>query len=113
MLYDHERAERAALGFPPYARLVNIVLSGTSALDVEAAARSVGAALTADLGAPASVVGPSPAPIARLKGQWRWHVVVKSPGRDSIAPAVGAAVARVRLPTGVTLITDVDPVGML
>ena len=112
-LYEHEGAERAALGFPPYARLVNIVLSGTNASEVEAAARSVGAALTADLGPPASVVGPSPAPIARLKGQWRWHVVVKSPGPDSIARTVGAAVARVRLPASVTLITDVDPVGML
>jgi len=26
-----------------------------------------------------TVLGPAPCPIMRLKGKWRWHVLVKSP----------------------------------
>ena len=112
-LYEHERAERAALGFPPYARLVNVIASGPVPADVEGTARAAAAALAESLPAPAAVVGPSPAPIARIKGQWRWHAVVKSPDEASIAAAVGDALARIHTPLNVTLIADVDPVGML
>jgi len=112
-LYAHERAERAVLGFPPYGRLVNVVISGPAQAEVERTARAAVAALNDWVGQSGSVVGPSPAPIARLKGHWRWHAVVKAPLGSHVIGSVGSALATVRTPAGITLIADVDPVSML
>jgi primosomal protein N' (replication factor Y) len=58
-------------------------------------------------------VGPSAAPIARLKGNWRWHLVLKAPVDAAVPALLGTMLAAIRVPAGVSCIVDVDPVGML
>ena len=57
------------------------------------------------------VLGPAPAPIARVKGHWRSHVLIKSPDAAAIEKAVAAA-ADGRL-SAAKLIVDVDPMSLL
>jgi len=113
LLYEQEAEERAALGFPPFGRIVNVVFSGTSAGDVRSAARDAAAAVLDVLPDGWELVGPSTAPIARLKGNWRWHFLVKAPVDAAVSGVVGAALQGVATREGVTRIVDVDPVGML
>lgn len=113
VLYAREREERRALGFPPYGRIANVVFTGAAEPEVERAARAAAGALEAALGAPFAVVGPSPAPIARLKGQWRWHVLVKGDEQADVPGALDAALRGVKTPHGVTMIIDVDPVSLM
>jgi len=56
------------------------------------------------------ILGPSVAPIERIKGLWRWHALVKAPDSALLHKAL-AAVERKRGP--VQLSMDVDPVAML
>jgi len=58
-------------------------------------------------------VGPASAPIERIKGNWRWHFLVKAPAGDQIGRIVAVGLAEAPVPDGVTRIVDVDPVGML
>jgi len=59
------------------------------------------------------VLGPSEAPLARLKGRTRWHLWLRAPERKPLRQVVrglqraGAPVGRVRLTV------DVDPVSAL
>jgi primosomal protein N' (replication factor Y) len=55
-----------------------------------------------------SVLGPAPCPIARLKGRWRWHVLVKASEPRAIGRVVRAIGAR-----GRSVIVDRDPVSLL
>ncbi|MBM3986004.1 MAG: primosomal protein N', partial [Planctomycetes bacterium] len=109
----HELPLRLEAGYPPFARLVRVVVHAA----LEPAARTR-ATLLADLlrGKPlpgVEVLGPAPAPIVRIAGQFRWHLVVKC----SDDAAVGAALERLGGQSAggrsVRVLVDVDPVGML
>jgi primosomal protein N' (replication factor Y) len=114
-----ELERRRALGYPPFARLVNLRLDGKDAAKVERAARELGATLRRDarplgLGDDA-VLGPAPAPLARVRGRHRWQVLLR--GADVRALRALARIASTRAPalrrSSVRLVIDVDPYSML
>lgn len=112
-LYASESRDRSDLGFPPYGRIVNIVLSGKTATAVREAAYAAAEGIRAVLPEGWEVVGPAAAPIERIKGNWRWHLLVKAPLDGDASAIVRKGLEGVGTPEGVTRIVDVDPVGML
>ena len=101
-------ALRRQRGLPPYTRLVKLVYSSTNAKRAQEEAERLARQLRhriEDMGiAGADIYQCAASFIARLRGRYRWQVVVR--GSD---PA--AAVAGVSLPPGWTV--DVDPVSLL
>jgi primosomal protein N' (replication factor Y) len=78
-----ELAARQRAGYPPYARLVRLQYSATNPRTAREEARRMQRALTqrrAERGDDANVIGPSPAYIPRLRGRWRWQLLLR--GRD-------------------------------
>jgi primosomal protein N' (replication factor Y) len=59
------------------------------------------------------VLGPAPAPIAKLRGNFRFHIQVHGPDDMQLRRAVRDAADRLKTPDGVMWIADVDPVDML
>ncbi len=114
---ERELAVRREAGYPPYTRLAAVLFSGKRESDVEAIATRVAGALRAD---PAlegvEVLGPAPQALARLRGQHRWHLLLKATHaarvRAAAARALDAAEAEPR-PRRVRVIADVDPVEVL
>jgi primosomal protein N' (replication factor Y) len=111
-----ELAAREELDYPPFGHLVAIRLDGPEARDVEAEAARLAerarAMMPADRGV--TVLGPSEAPLARLKGRTRWHMWLRARERRdlraflrALVPAGGARSGSVRLTV------DVDPVSAL
>jgi primosomal protein N' (replication factor Y) len=103
-----ELRSRRSLGYPPYTRMTVLRLDAA----LEAAGRE-GAILVAEhatrAGGPAVVLrGPAPAPIARIRGRFRFQVWLASVERAGLAAATAAALA-VKLPREVRLAVDVDP----
>jgi primosomal protein N' (replication factor Y) len=58
-----------------------------------------------------TVLGPAPCPLMRLKGKWRWHVLVKSAERRALGRVVRAWRAKAHRGGGV--IVDRDPQSLL
>jgi primosomal protein N' (replication factor Y) len=54
------------------------------------------------------VVGPTPAPLARLRGRWRVHLLLRAPARPPLRDAL-RAIAALEVPRGVHRVIDVDP----
>jgi len=106
--YEHEIAHRRRAGYPPFSRLVRLVVRSKNRERGLAEATRVADELRLERDvegrADPDVLGPTPPYIARLRGQYRWQIVLR--GRD---PA--ALVARVRLGDHWTI--DVDPEGLL
>ncbi|HQR47342.1 MAG TPA: primosomal protein N', partial [Thermoanaerobaculia bacterium] len=100
---------RRAFRYPPFAHLLLALFSDADRSKAEEAARGAGAALA---GCPASarvrLLGPAPAPLERLKGVWRFHLLVKADRREAIAEA-GEFLARLPEPPRL----DVDPQSLL
>lgn len=107
--YEQLRAERQAAKYPPFRRLVNIVLSGPSSPAVIAAAHQVGDRLRSnpDL----DVLGPVDCVLERLKERWRQHLLVKLPPDSTPAP-VGEALLGFA-PKQVQIVVDVDPYSLM
>ena len=110
-----ELARREALCFPPYARLCAVRLQGNVEARVQAAAeRLAGRArdLQRSRGGEVDVLGPAPAPIARLRGKHRFQLLLRARDHGPIH-RLCRALFEVPLPPGVELSADVDPVGLL
>jgi primosomal protein N' (replication factor Y) len=112
--YAEELGHRGALAYPPFGRLVRIVVSSTDEARARAAAEEL--ARSIEPGEPPSfeVLGPAPAPLARLRGRHRMQILIKGDDRRAVR-AAGARLRRAAagLPEGVEALVDVDPVSML
>lgn len=106
---DSELAFRRAFRYPPYALLLLALWSGDDASRAESGARAGHAALAeAFAGTTVRLLGPAPAPIERIKGLWRFHLLVKATRREEIAKAARILGALKEPPR-----IDVDPQNML
>ncbi len=78
---EAETADRSGPGYPPHIRIANLVVSGPDeaavADDAERLAEWLEEMVEAS-GQDVSLVGPAPCPIDRLRGRWRWHMLLKS-----------------------------------
>ncbi len=114
-----EMVERREPRYPPWVRLVNVVLSspdrGLAASAAEAAADWVRRRIARSPGgAAAELVGPAPSPIERLHGRWRWHFFVRSTSPKAVGEAARSLAEDLALPAGdVRLALDRDPVALL
>jgi primosomal protein N' (replication factor Y) (superfamily II helicase) len=93
---------RRALRFPPYTRMVLCTVSHSEDARAEAAARRVVAEVSGKLGAGSGldVLGPTPAFLHRLRGEYRWQFTVRGEVIERAFPL---------LPRGRGWSIDVDP----
>ena len=84
---ERELEERREPAYPPFVRLANVVFSGRSERIVQETASAAadwieGLVRARDI-PHLEIVGPAPCPIDRLRGRWRWHLLLKG---DEPAP---------------------------
>jgi len=110
--YRHEIDFRKELRYPPFARLANIVCFDESPTEAQARASRLAHVLRLEVGNSAEVIGPAPAPLAKLKGSYRFHVIVRS-GPDAPLPEqIHRAMSRLSGAQKQRIAIDVDPVSM-
>ncbi|MEK6814836.1 MAG: primosomal protein N' [Nitrospirota bacterium] len=113
---ETELSARREVRYPPFVRLVRVLITGTDEVRVSAAAARGAAAMREAGGKEIEVLGPAPAPLARLKGKFRWHVLLKGkePGRlKDLARRGSLAIQRVPGASSLSVLIDVDPVGLM
>ena len=118
--YNQVLAERRELLYPPFSRLIRLLVLGRRQEPVWERARELRSRLTpAQKGI--TILGPASAPFERLRGQWRVHLLIKS---DRALDPDGIRLHRhtfSNIPRswlegargGVRLKIDVDPVNLL
>jgi primosomal protein N' (replication factor Y) len=108
--FDGEMVQRREYGYPPFAGLVRLLWSGPSAANVQLVATAHGQRVRAAAEV-CTVLGPNPAGLAFLKGQHRWHALVKAPSRGAAQAFLDrlAAAGALTGEKGVRLAIDVDP----
>jgi primosomal protein N' (replication factor Y) len=106
---------RRALHYPPYSALALLVFRDPDYEAAHAAAGRIAAGLRAAGRAGVQILGPAPAPLERLRGQWRVQVLIKGSRRAAVQAALQDAAARIEeaglRPDAVGI--DVDPVSTL
>src|SRR5207245_11745025 len=98
----------------PFVRVMAARLEGTSEPRVKGAAERLAAAARREIsrGEQADVLGPSPAPLAKIRGKHRWQLLLRA--RDH-APLhrLGRVLQAAHDLSGVELALDVDPGALL
>ncbi len=112
-LLAEERANRALLGYPPFGRLANITLTGRALDCVKRAAVSLAAELRGSAQPGWSVLGPSPAILARVRASFRWHILVKGPEGADVPSLVRNALTAYSPVEGVSVAPDIDPLDLM
>ncbi len=110
--YAEEIAHRSSLGYPPFGRLAQVVVSATDEETARGAAAQLARCAPAQDGC--ELLGPAPAPIARLRGRHRFHLLVKGSDHSAVwRTARRLSTASEKLPAAVRVRVDVNPVDML
>ncbi|MFQ6066743.1 MAG: primosomal protein N' [bacterium] len=105
--YTQELKIRQELGYPPYLHWVRVLFEGRVKGRVGEMAETIGQKLkNENLG----ILGPSPCPFGRIKGKYRYHLVLKDKNLAKIMPIlekeIDCSVIRTQ---GVKITVDVDP----
>lgn len=106
--YTQEIAFRRQTGYPPFGRLVRFIYANSS----EAACQRAATRLATEIQTVATqlrlpdwgLIGPAPAFVQRMRGRWRWHLLLRLPDPQPVLAALGPLY-------GWTV--DVDPVHVL
>lgn len=111
--YNEELKQRREHLFPPFADMVNLIVSSP----IESQARDGAVALVKTLASSEdglSVYGPMPASIARIAGRYRQQVVIKGTNREVMVGKLRELLSTAAgLPASVRVTVDVDPVSLL
>ena len=117
--YSWESEQRKSLNYPPWGRLIMVLFRAKDRnTAIEAARRFAGSAETNSC---CDLLGPSPAPLARIRNLYRVQVILRSakskdPAGRKLRETVRKAVARYRETErnpDVRVSVNVDPVNML
>jgi primosomal protein N' (replication factor Y) (superfamily II helicase) len=114
-----EMAARVDPPYPPHVRLANLVFSGTEQQPTAdlaiAAAEWLGRLLKRAKAHEIALVGAAPAPIDRIQGRWRWHLLLKSTHPGTMTRVLRYFSERFAAPpvAQLRITVDRDPVNML
>ncbi|NIT14379.1 MAG: primosomal protein N' [Candidatus Dadabacteria bacterium] len=107
---------RSALGYPPFTRLINVKFTGKRENEVSATARLTRSLASKILGRfpldSIKILGPSEAPLFKIKNKYRWQLLIKSENQNEIHKFMRGLQKAIRLadfPTNVVVSVDVDP----
>lgn len=125
---EAELKAREELGYPPYGRLLRVVVQGEDLRATEERARELVQHLIEVLGATlqgvvpgdapeerprVELLGPAPAPIPRLQRRHRVHLVAKCRDDEAVGRVLDALEGQLTPARGVRALLDVDPLSML
>jgi primosomal protein N' (replication factor Y) len=112
--YESEIQFRKTFHYPPMTSMIAILFRGEVLADVERAAMKAGRLFDEAL-APLTgtrIQGPAAAPLARIKGVWRFQILLRAPQRVALRRAVEAVMLG-KTWGKVDVAIDVDPINIL
>lgn len=110
---DQEMEFRKELSYPPFSHLVCLTFKGKSEARVSFTATSVLRRLRPAMPENVTVAGPSPAPLARAKGFYRYQIMLRAPSVVRMTQGVRKALADCDMPADIHCAVDVDAVSLM
>ena len=109
--YRREIKGRKALGLPPFVHLVNLNLRSRNQKRAQDAAEELSIRLKKKRPAKAiQVLGPAPAVIAKIRGNFHWNVLLKGRRTQDLVKLLRRVLKDSKRYKGIRLSVDVDPI---
>jgi primosomal protein N' (replication factor Y) len=113
--YEKELQFRSWMHYPPYSALANVLVRSDKLDDALQWSGTLGKWFDSIRHEGVRVLGPAPAPIMRLKRDYRYHFVLKSPSREKLNTTLRAMLAfaaQKKIPR-TQVIVDVDALWLM
>jgi primosomal protein N' (replication factor Y) len=107
MFIGVEMAMREMLGLPPYGRIAAIIIWGPDRKKAKALA--VDFVTKAPRADGVEILGPSEAPISRLRGLYRYRLFITAETGVNLSKYMAAWRAKAKVPTKYKILVDIDP----
>ncbi len=111
--YQNEIEKRRELGLPPFNHLVNVILRGPKEQEVYQFASQLKGLLKEKESSACELLGPAPLPFYRLRGHFRWHIMLKGKDVPPMNRLLREVLSSLKKPSRIKTIVDVDPVSVL
>jgi primosomal protein N' (replication factor Y) (superfamily II helicase) len=111
--YTAELENRRMLRFPPFSRIIRIVIRGKNRGHVIASVNEVSSFLNRNKNDDVEILGPAECALALVSGNYRQQLILRSNQLKPIHRLCSSLVSRYRTPSGIYMETDVDPVSLL
>ncbi|MBI3864842.1 MAG: primosomal protein N' [Planctomycetia bacterium] len=108
---EHRRQMRA----PPYEHLARVIVRGPDEKMALAETRRIAELLRSAIAAdalPVRLIGPAPAPVARLKGRYRFHFQLSAAGIEPIQQLWHSVAGKFKIAPEVEFAVDMDPINL-
>lgn len=117
--YSYEIETRREMNYPPFSHLINLIIKGENEEKVSKIANQLGVILNKKIEKEkmeGQILGPVPAPLEKLRGKYRWQIILKSDNLTQMRRLnqCGLEILNDSVDLGSVMINvDVDPIGML
>ena len=111
--YEKEIEQRKELSYPPFSKLIRIIFSFRTKEKAKQITAKISARIRTIEHNNIEVLGPSPAPIEKIRNLWRWHVILKGKNAKSLRQKAKEIVNKLDLMREVKVDIDVDPINLL
>ncbi len=116
MFAKTELEEREDFGYPPFTSMVRLVVRSETESTAEAFADGLGERFAKKIEQDELTIrlmGPTAAPVAKLRGKYRFHMLLQGANGEVLRHLVRHVTSEVKTPASVQWIIDIDPYDML
>ena len=99
---------REMLNYPPFSRLIAIVFKGENESQVASFSEEFAARLAPYQHDKIRITPPSPAPIEKIRNQYRYMMIIRGTGLKTIREAIRILTLHHPVPNGISIAVDVD-----
>ena len=116
--YKSEIEARENFDYPPFSRIIRIVISSKNQFRAEKSAMEIAMRLREvvdklNIAEPLAVLGSVPCVIERLQENYRFQILIKNKLNERGHGFVTSFLSKIKLPNDIKMIVDVDPVDIL
>ncbi len=105
--FSAEIQSRQLLGMPPFGKLAGVIVSGKNEVQVIQTAKLLARTFPDIKGV--SILGPTPAPISKLRNKFRYRLLIKADKNAPLQKIIAAWMGRICAPSTVSVRLDIDP----
>lgn len=111
--YNKEIDFRRQLLYPPFTHFIAVIVRGKDKKKAGEASVKLGAFLEEKRPDTIKILGPIPAPLPKIRGKFRFQLILKGSKPDELRALLRENLARIRREKGLEFVIDVDPINML
>ena len=116
--YDKEIIAREEFDYPPYSKIVRLILSSENNFRAEKSAQEIALRLLTmsekfAISEHIEVLGPTPCVIEKLGGKYRFQILIKNKLADKGHQFISSFISKIIMPKDIKLSIDVDPLDIL